>query len=644
VKRGEEHHQEQERHRAAAAAAAIRTPHHGPPGYPPGPNPANRPMNGPMDRPVFQGRHDERPSSRNGRHNSPGPMDRAVFQGQGEHRPGSRNGNRPSPPLTQGPMGRGHFQGQMDYRPSSRSEHPDQRPRFQGQMDHQRPSSRNGSHERPPFQGHVEQRPSSRNGPQDRPVFQGHIDQRPSSRNGPRRDGTPPSGYPPHGYQNGHPNGQMNGRPMYGPGPVNGQGPLRGAGPGPANGQFRSPNTGQPSHINGHANSPSPRGSPLIGSTGSLNGVSRSPALNGAPLSGPPSNSSNRPSPAQTTITSPTNGYFPGNLPSPTASSTHSSGDEKDAHAELADRPVIRNVIARRDTITSITPKRASVSQAIDAFEKSLAAEESIRDSTASSAYSVDEIIESPVQPAVLPRSSPTHTTAQPQRSGSAAGGRGLPGRNVQRPSPDEYGVPLPSTGRTTPAAAATTLVPSPPARLLSSSPPSQRLEHASLQPAPLFQQPKWDNNENEEFRHDDFSSPRPAPSPSPKPQADASSVNFGTTPPTPDPTNPNWPLAPPPPTSSLPAAAPPPQLKRANPPPPLSFDFSPNVYSREQGPLLSPPVRTPSQRSPSYDTMRLSPGAAGEVGIARGLSVRGPGHGLQTPTGIADRFGTPLI
>ncbi|OIW31380.1 hypothetical protein CONLIGDRAFT_669152 [Coniochaeta ligniaria NRRL 30616] len=653
-KREVERQKEQERHRAAAAAAAIRAPHHGPPGQPSPPNSTNRPMNGQMDRPIFQGRHDQRPSSRNGHRNSPGPMDRPVFQGHGDHRPGSRNGSRPLPPPGQGPMNHGPFQGQVDYRPSSRSGQHDQRPRFQGQTD-QRPGSRNGPHDRPHFQGHIDQRPrsrngpqdrlvfqgqmdqrpGSRNGPQDRPVFQGQIDQRPGSRNGPRRDGTPPYGHPPHGYPNRH----MNGRPANGPGPMNGQGPMRG--PAPMNGHPRSPKIGPNGPLNGRVNSP--QGSSFSLPMGSPNGGPRAPGMNGSPRNGSPMNGPNRPSPNLSNIQT---GYFPGDLPSPTVSTPRSS-DEEGAPAEPADRPVIRDVTARRDTITSTTPKRPSVSMAIDAFEKSLvdgelAAEESLRDSTASSAYSVDEIIESPVQPAPAPRPSPPYAASQPQRSASGTG-RPFPGKGVQRPNPEEYGV-VP-TGRMTPAAV-NSPPQSPPARLDSSSPPSQRLEHASLQPAPLFQQPKW-TKEDEDFRHDDFSAPRPVPSPKLATPDTSSALDFGATPPTPDPTNPNWPLAPPassPPVSSPPSSTTAPQLQRPNAPPPLNFDFSPNAFSRDHG-ALTPPAKTLSQRSPSSDTLRPSTAGGGvEIGMARGPSMRRPNHGLQTPTGIADRFGTPLI
>lgn len=672
-KREEERQKEQEKHRAAAAAtaAAIRAPHHGPPGHPP-PNATTRSANGPHDRPIFQGRHDQRPSSRNGHNDSPGPHDRPVFRGQDDHhRPGSRNGSRPRQPHGQGPMHHGPFQGQMDYRPSSRNGQHDQRPRFQGHVD-QRPGSRGGPHDRPHFQGHADQRPGSRSGPQDRPVFQGQIDQRPGSRGGPRRDGTPPYGHP-----NGHPNGHMNGRPM------NGQGPMRG--PGPMNGQPRSPSFAPNGPMNGHGISP--RGSPFNGPMGSPNGGPRAPAANGPPRHGSPRNGSpmngpSRPSPNPNPNNPPSvqRDYFPADLPSPTTSTPRSSGGaEKPPSPEFGDRPVIRDVVARRDTITSIMPKRASVSMAIDAFEKSLvdaAAQPaspvediSVRDSTASSAYSVDEIIDLPVQQQQPVPPAP-FAAPQPQRTGSGTG-RPFPGKGVQRPNPEEYGV-VP-TGRMTPATTSSQTQSPPAARLDSSSPPAlasssppvQRLEHASLQPAPLFRQPKWNNREeDEDFRHDDFSAqPRPVPGPRQPTSESAANLDTGATPPTPDPTNPNWPLAPaaataspPPPavsfslpsslsstTAAAAAAAAPPQLQRPNPPPPLSFNFSPDAFSRDHGPLTPPAVTTLGRHSPLHDALRPST-ANGEIGMARGPSVRRPDHGLQTPTGIADRFGTPLI
>lgn len=713
--REEEWQKEQDRHRAAAAAAAIRSPHPGGPGYSPSTSSANWHPNAQMDhRPVWQGRHDQRPSSRNGRHNSPVPAEYPVFQGHGDYRPGSRNGSRPSPPLGPGPMNRGGFQGQVDYRPSSRNGPQDQRPRFQGPPDHQRPRSRTGPHDRPlfhgqmdqrpgsregpqdrpvfqgqmdprpgsrggphdraHFQGQVDSRPGSRNGPQDRPVFQGQMEQRPGSRNGPRRDLTPPYGLPygyppnaqPNGYPNGQPNGypngqldgyangqpnsypigQANGRPVNdpsmsnGPGPVNGQGAMRG--PGPVNGQSWSPNIGHTGHINGHVNGF--RGSPLIGSTGGPDGAPRSPAFEGSPRSGSPMNEPARPSPISNNIQGERNGYYPAALPSPTASVPGSSdGNEMPAPADPADMPVTRDVFNResRDTITSIIAKRASVSHAIDAFEKSLAAEESIRESAASSAYSVDEIISSPAEPAPAPAPaplpSPPYANSQPQRTGSGAG-RPFPGKNVKRPRASEYGV-VPS-GRVTPAAARAQ---SPPESVSPASPPfQQRLEHASLQVAPLFQQSKWDGADDH-IRHEDFSAPRPAPTPTPITSDASSIIDRSGTPPTPDPSNPNWPLAPPP-KSSPTAPLPPPQLTRPKPPPsPLDFNFSPDAFSRDPA-RFTPPVRMPSQRSPSSDTLRPAAPAAGEIGLARGLSIRRPDHGLRTPTGIADRFGTPLI
>lgn len=328
-------------------------------------------------------------------------------------------------------------------------------------------------------------------------------------------------------------------------------------------------------------------------------------------------------------------------LPSPPTSDSRSSdSNEMPAPTEPAGMPDPDDASGKRDTITSIIDKRADMSEAIDALGESIATEEKIRDSAASSAYSVDEIIEPSVEPAPAPPPLPPYAVAQLQRAGSSAA-RPFPGKNVPRPRVFEYGV-VP-TGRVTPAPA---LAESPPPSLPSS--PYQRSEHASLQPAPLFQKPKsstedarWDE-EDDHSGHEDFSSPRPAPTP--KRVTDASSVlDHGGTPPTPDPNNPNWPLAPPP-ASSPPVPLPPPQLRRLHPPPaPLNFNFSPDAYSRDPGPF-TPPVRMLSQRNPSTDTLRPSTAGAGEIGLARGLSLRRPDHGLHTPTGIADRFGTPLI
>jgi hypothetical protein len=315
-------------------------------------------------------------------------------------------------------------------------------------------------------------------------------------------------------------------------------------------------------------------------------------------------------------------------------------------------KPVIRNVAARRDTLASITPKRNSLEMTIEAFEKSLvdaklAEQDSKRDSDsdASSAYSVDEIIESPIQPPPQPRPSPPYATALTQRSQSPGPRRPVPGKNVPRPNPEEYGVA--PTGRATPVRQGTgttiSSTTSGSTRLTSSSPPAsvQRPEHASLEPAPLFRQPKWSSKEDEDFRHDDFSAPRPAPVPSPKPTLPPI-VAAG--PLTPD--SANWPLPVSSPMSSPAAAL---QLKRPNQPPPLTFDFSPDAPSRDRnGPFTPPPMRMLSQQrgSPGLEEARPSTAEGATIGMARGPSVsyRRPDFGLKSPTGIADRFGTPLI
>ncbi|KAB5517337.1 hypothetical protein GE09DRAFT_1195786 [Coniochaeta sp. 2T2.1] len=649
-KRDEEREKEREKNKAAAAAAALRAPQQPPQGHPALSN--SRAMNGPGG-PVFQGRHDQRPGSRNGNRN-PSPM--GPFHGPGEHRPGSRNGSgsHPSPPIGHGPS-RGPFQGQMDHRPSSRNgQQHGPGPRFQGHTD-QRPSSRNGPHERPldrpHFQGQIDQRPGSRNGPQERPVFQGQMDHhRPGSRNGPRRDHTPPYGHPPGGHPNGHPQGHPNGRPMNGPPrPRDGHSPMRG--PGPVNGHPRSPGLGPGPMMNGHIHTH--KGSPMIGPPcSSPNGPPRGPAMNGSPRNGSPRNASPmappRPSPNPNNLQQGQNGYFPGDPPSPTASTpttTTSTSSPRTSGEKPSEPVVIRDLPARRETVTSTSPKRASVSMALDALEKSLVDAQVVtedasttRDSSASSAYSVDQEVESPVQP----RPSPPY-----QQRSTSGSSRPIPGRNVARPNPAEYGVVLPKV-RTAPNAAAVANPPSPP---LPSPPAQQRMEHASLQPAPLFKQSKWTPPEDASNRYSEFSTPRPAPSPTPN----HAPSTLGTTPPTPDPTNPNWPLAPPPPPA---AASSPPQLQRSNLPPPLNFNFSPDASSRDHanhhpgGGLYTPqPARTLSQ-SRSNDTIRPSTAGGGlgvggslaggdDIGMARGPRVRHAGHGT---TGIADRFGTPLI
>lgn len=611
---------------AAAAAAAIRSPQRGPGGYQPGPN-------GQMGGPVFQGQGEQRPGSRNGNRNGP-PMGGPgpVFHGQGDHRPGSRNGsNRPGPPGG---------------------------PQFQGQMDH-RPGSRNGQNDRHRFQGQVDQRPGSRNGQHDRPVFQGQMDQRPGSRNGPRRDGPPHGHYngPPNGHPNGHHNGPYNG-PQNGPRPMNGPGPIRGPGP-IMSGQARGPMNG-PGPMNrptNGMNGPGPIHSPPSGQRGPgpMNGHGQSP----------PNRARDNYNGQNSNGTIP----FP-DLPSPTGSFPRSSDDRPGQDG----KPVIQNVTARRDTLTMNTPRRNSLSMTIEAFEKSLvdaqqAAQTSAgrRDSGASSNYSVDEITRSP--PQQQPRPSPPYASVQPPRPESPMR-RPMPGKNIQRPNPEEYGV-APVGGRSTPLTNGhrrgnDTSSPSPPSQ--APAPPAPVHHIPSLEPAPLFRQPKWGlesmtdhhSNPTADF---DFSTPRPSPKPPaaagmggsssslvPPHRGAAVSTAAATDPVSPPPSN--WPLASPPSTTSTAAAGATgthPQPKRT--PAPLQFDFSPDAQSR--GPSTPQPMRVGGFLGLMEETRPSTSGNDG-IGMARGPSVREmrgvtgmdrrPDYGLRNPVGFADDFGTPLI
>jgi hypothetical protein len=594
--------QEGEKQKAAAAAAAIRSPARGPPGHPPPSIAANGPPKGPIDRPMLQGQPDQRAGSRTGNRN--GPMDRPVFQGQPDHRPGSRNGNQHRP------ADRPQFQGQTDFRPGSRNGQ-NERPRFQGQME-QRPGSRNGGHDRPAFQGQSDPRSGSKNGHHDRPIFQGNVDQRPGSRNGSRRDD------PPNGPTNGLAPRPMNGGTR-GPGPQHMNAPMHGHPRGPMPGPVNKPGNGL-------------RPGPLMSDT------SRSRDHQHGQ-----------------------NGFGPAALPSPPGSTPRSSDEQ---FGQQEGKPIIRNVQARRDTLTMNTPRRSSLSMTIEAFEKSLmdaqrAANGSRRGSDASSNYSVDDRSPPPaypLPPAPHRRPSPPYTTAAPHSSESPIR-RPMPGKGVQRPSPNEYGVApvtrMSPESKPRPGAAASTTTSGYPVQGMtrrngvdhSNSPPPQSPD-ASMEPAPLFRQPKWNNEPSGEVYAGDFSAPRPAPTPSPKPGL---TLHFAG-PPTPDSTH-NWPLPSPVPTTSSDHA---PQLKRTNLPPPLTFDFSPNGYSRDNAGPYTPPVRMP--RSPGFLQEEPRPSTSGGlgIGVARGLSVRDarnaygvdrrPDYGLKAPTGIADNFGTPLI
>jgi hypothetical protein len=314
------------------------------------------------------------------------------------------------------------------------------------------------------------------------------------------------------------------------------------------------------------------------------------------------------------------------------------------------------------------TSRRTSLSMTIEAFERSMIEAQgddlstgrsgSRHGSDTSSHYSVDARPGPPtypLPPAPQRRPSPPFTT-----HGSQSPTRRVPGQGVQRPKPNEYGVA--PVARTSPESRSRSREtgtvtydylkrmtrPNPLNEFDSPPrPPSVHLD-TSMEPAPLFRPTRLDKEpkkpNHDPFTGGDFSDPRPAPTPSPK---KGLSLHF-TGPPTPDSTH-NWPFP-----SPTPATAP--QLKRTNLPPPLDFDFSSSGYSgynrNGTGPY-TPSARMP--RSPAFlEEPRPHTSAGLGIGVARGPSVREarhaygvdrrPDHGLMTPTGIADDFGTPLI
>lgn len=611
---------EAEKQRAAVAAAsaavpvavpAFDAPTRGLPRLPGPPSPA-RAGHGPLRGPMNRGQLNHQSNS-----NWSGPPERPTFHGQAEIRPGSRNGAQHRP--LDRPQYQGQAQGHQDFRPGSRAGQ-NERPRFQGQpMDH-RPGSRNGQYDRPGFQaqgqghGQLDHRGGgSRNGHRghtDRYVVQGQIDQRPGSRNGQQRQ-LPPDGQTSGPMQPRHMDSVAIRGPMPGPGPTRLRGPM----PGPADDYNE--------------------------------GLRPAPLTDGTDQAIDPHRQHEQ------------NPFAPAALPSPPAHQMQSSHDH---FGHLDGKPVIRNVQARRDTLTLNTPRRSSLAMTIEAFERSIMDAQrgagqpfddngSIHDSgsDASSHYSIDDRAESPTYP--LPpsphrRPSPPYTTTDARSESPMT--RPMPGKGVQRPDPGEYGV---VSVRTSPESKLPQGVTRRNGVDHSNSPvspsPPRIIADTSMEPAPLFRVPKWSNNDpyDNPVYAGDFSQPRPVPTPNPKSDL---SLNF-TGPPTPDSTH-NWPLPSPMPASIAP------QLKRTNLPAPLKFDFSPNGYSRDNSGLYTPPVQRMMPRSPAFldEDPRPSTSHGLGIGIARGLSVREtrgvvgverrPDFGLNAPTGIADDFGTPLI
>ncbi|KAK0628245.1 hypothetical protein B0T17DRAFT_614196 [Bombardia bombarda] len=97
--------------------------------------------------------------------------------------------------------------------------------------------------------------------------------------------------------------------------------------------------------------------------------------------------------------------------------------------------------------------------------------------------------------------------------------------------------------------------------------------------------------------------------------------------PPTPDSTN--WPMASPTARSQSPMLQSP--LNRTHAPAPLTFNFSPDAFSREQGPW-TPPLRTPSRNGPTGDDERPSTA----IGVRPGGLPLIAEHG--SPPGVLDQ------
>ncbi|KAK1758673.1 hypothetical protein QBC47DRAFT_375445 [Echria macrotheca] len=407
--------------------------------------------------------------------------------------------------------------------------------------------------------------------------------------------------------------------------------------------------------------------------------------------------------------------------PEPLASPGSPTSDDGGVVEQFA-RPIIQSVQARRDTLTLNSPRRHSLSMEIEELEKSLVraqaqqaqmqAEEVPRTSMSSSHYSDESDAVSPtmtLQPAPLRASPPLMPRPNPSLAARREQSpmRSVPPtlrRGPRRPTLDEYGVPTSQ---------------------LSNSAYRSELRNGSISPlsrstTPQFQQPQPIDTAPASVQPFDLPSPpfrrqRQTPSTVIEP---GFKFDFGPTtaaPPTPDSTT--WPLAQSPispvldsdrytqepaeqedhhpdsdgdsddaSSSSQPenkeaesAAA---ALNRANIPPPLSFNFSPDAYSRDPG-LWTPPLRSRSKDeavldlhpSISNDTQSSREeeevAAALGIGVARGLSVRDPkrragpappmpmpmapaGSGSRTTSrqtgrtggggGMVDEFGTGFI
>jgi hypothetical protein len=536
-----------------------------------------------------------------------GPM----LRNDPDSRPGSRNGPVWSPPLHQGPPPTG---------PPTQC-----LPQLPGQG--------------PPRQGPL-----------------GSVGEDPSRRS-PRQAGTaansPGPGLRPNGPQQSRANGPH-------PGPLAHGASSRPSGPTPQGPSQQAFRPYRPPPLQGcGALGPLPNGlrspSPPLGTPGLDNHRSESPALrSGPPLQhrpvvfnaepeipprsgrrGTPGPEEQGPRPLLSTLTSP-----PSAVTSPTGSIRGMFHD--DGPIEQFARPVIRDVVAKRDTLTLITPRQHSLSMKIEELEKTLLNAQKTNQAQKSQApeansrspgnrrsansslytdgiHSEDEDDDEPilsiapaplrVAPSPVP---PAPAAAADNRPQSPMRGPPRRGPLPRRPGLEEYGVSqvgLRSRGGT----------PTPASRNGSTDNYSSHSSPPSRTHTPQIRHPNWRRDMNQ---------PSPAPTldtfepARPNPVLDTGfKFDFGPgpnlgAPPTPDSTT--WSLAsptieiasaPPPPTSepaqTQPTAETPAKFNRANVPPPLNltFNFSPDAPSRDPGAgLWTPPILSVPAASASAD------------------------------------------
>ncbi|KAK0749184.1 hypothetical protein B0T18DRAFT_99224 [Schizothecium vesticola] len=601
--------------------------------------------------PMFQGAPEERPGSRGG-------VRSPVFRGNADDRPSSRGGVR-------SPV----FQGAPEERPGSRGGV--RGPVFMGNPD-ERPGSRNGRPNGPP--------PMSR-GPQMDPSRPGPAYNLRVGPHGPPRHGPPTQDLPQPPSRTGHrrgPRGES-------PGPLtlralqDTRGPsLDGHRPGFQSSNLGAPRSFSPNPAGQRSQSPAymrsaadksgllPRGQGLQGyrseSPTPISPISpskysqldevrtQSPSTYSHPSRGNMNeNRSQSPAPSSRgpygysrqesgstmqsmTSTGPSLRELMAQSPEPQVSHTRSTSvsSHDSWPIEQFAKPIIQSVQARRDTFTLNTPRRHSLSMEIEELEKSLMVAQQIqitpdpvRSSYSSSHYSDDsDYTPEPtvtLQPAPQ-RASPEAPVYAPQELSPIRGRQALR-RGPRRPTLDEYNVS------------------------------NTQLAPARVQPSPIELLSPLTRAITPQYR---------ALAADPTPPRQTSPTNFVDTgfkfdfgpppvmaPPTPD--SATWPLATSP--SPDPALSPTPEPIFPNPlprssaaPAPLTFNFSPDAYSRDPALWTPPPPppprsasRTPSLREPVED----APPPISKTGAF--LAAAPPPFNFNSPINPPSRSRTPV-